>query len=118
MEKPDVTERIDHLAREVLLLSRNTLLVNLRFLDMALSQFRYSPYPLISVTGTEGRYIVYNPKELLLKYKDEKEEMTRCYLHMVFHCVFRHMYIHSLVDQEKWNLACVAPRLRRPHAAP
>ena len=105
-EKPDVTERIGHLAREVLLLSRNTLLVNLRFLDMALSQFQYSPYPLISVTGTEGRYILYNPKELLLKYKDEKEEMTRCYLHMVFHCVFRHMYIHSLVDQQKWNLAC------------
>ncbi len=106
MEKPDITERIDHLAREVLLLSRNTLLVNLRFLDMALSQFQYSPYPLISPVGTEGQYIVYNPKELLLKYKDEKEEMTRCYLHMVFHCVFRHMYIHSLVDQEKWNLAC------------
>ena len=32
--------------------------------------------------------------------------MTRCYLHMVLHCVFRHMYIHSLVNQDLWNLSC------------
>ena len=32
-------EQLDALARDVLRLSRNTLLVNLRFLDAALSQF-------------------------------------------------------------------------------
>lgn len=35
----ETTEKLNNLARDVLLLSRNTLLVNLRFLDMALSQF-------------------------------------------------------------------------------
>ena len=101
-----VIERLDKLARDVLLLSRNTLLVNLRFLDMALSQFEYVPNVLISPVGTEGKYLLYNPKEWLLKYKEEKEDTTRCYLHMVLHCVFRHMYIHSLVNKEYWNLAC------------
>ena len=34
-------ERMDALAQDILKLSRNTLLVNLRFLDSALSMFSY-----------------------------------------------------------------------------
>ena len=105
----EITEKeksINKLAHDVLVLSRNTLLVNLRFLDMALSQFKYLPYTYVHTVGTDGHHIVYDPKHLLLKYKDEKEEVTRCYLHMVLHCVFRHMYVHTLVDQRYWDLAC------------
>lgn len=98
--------KMDKLARDVLLLSRNTLLVNLRFLDMALSQFEYVAYPSVSIAGTEGKFLIYDAMKLLKKYKEEKEEVTRCYLHMVLHCVFRHMYIHSLVNQDLWDLAC------------
>lgn len=99
-------QKIDKLAQDVLLLSRNTLLVNLRFLDMALSQLEYVPNTLVSPVGTDGEHLVYDSRKLLLKYKNEKEEMTRCYFHMVLHCVFRHMYIHSLVIQRLWNLSC------------
>ena len=34
-------EKLNKLAKDVLILSRNTLLVNLRFLDAALSQFEF-----------------------------------------------------------------------------
>ncbi len=98
--------QMDKLARDVLVLSRNTLLVNLRFLDMALSRFTYVPSLYAYPVGTDGEVLAYNPKEVLLKYKQEKEEMTRCYLHMVFHCVFRHMFIHTLVNRDYWDLAC------------
>ena len=98
--------KIDRLAQDVLFLSRNTLLVNLRFLDMALSQFTFIPYSDAHPISTDGKYLAYNDIEWLKKYKKEKEETTRCYLHTVLHCVFRHMYIHSLVNQEYWNLAC------------
>lgn len=40
-------KKLDKLARDVLLLSRNTLLVNLRFLDMALSRLEL-------VAGAQG----------------------------------------------------------------
>ena len=43
---------------------------------------------------------------MLLRYREEREAVNRDYLHMVFHCVFRHMYIHSLVDRPLWDLAC------------
>ena len=92
------------LAREILLLSRNTLLVNLRFLDAALSQFVLTPASL--PFATDGQNLYYDPRHVLLRYKEEKEQSVRDYLHLVFHCVFRHMYIHTLVDQALWDLSC------------
>ena len=92
------------LAREILLLSRNTLLVNLRFLDAALSQITLTPAAL--PFATDGQRLYYDPRHVLLRYKEEKEQSVRDYLHLVMHCVFRHMYIHTLVDKALWDLAC------------
>ena len=92
------------LAREVLLLSRNTLLLNLRFLDAALGQFVLTPAPL--PFATDGQKLYYDPRHVLLRYKEEREQAVRDYLHLVMHCVFRHMYIHSLVGKSLWDLAC------------
>ena len=54
----------DQLAREILTLSRNTLLVNLRFLDAALSQFQWEPIETGTLM-TDGKYILYNPHHVL-----------------------------------------------------
>ena len=54
------------LAREILLLSRNTLLVNLRFLDAALSQFALTPASL--PFATDGQNLYYDPRHVLLRY--------------------------------------------------
>ena len=93
------------LAREVLKLSRNTLLVHLRFLDMALSRLRPVATDLAEL-ATDGQFLAYDPGFVLRRYKQAKELPVRDYLHVVLHCVFRHMYIHSLLDQPCWDLAC------------
>lgn len=100
----DQEQKLDQLAREVLLLARNTLLVNLRFLDAALSQFTLAPAdcPL----ATDGSHIYYNPRHVLRTYRREKERPVRDYLHMVFHCVFRHQFVDTLLDTDLWDLAC------------
>lgn len=48
--------------------------------------------------------MVYDPMHVVKRYAGEKEGVTRDYLHMVLHCVFRHMYIHT-ADSELWDLA-------------
>ena len=98
-------EKRNKLAADVLRLSRNTLLVNLRFLDMALSRLQPVATDLTTMC-TDGQYLAYDPSFILRRYKQEKEVPVRDYLHVVFHCVFRHMYIHSLMDQKCWDLAC------------
>ena len=97
-------QKMNSLARDVLQLSRNTLLVNLRFLDAALSRFELMP-SYETFFSTDGHYLFYNARYVLKRYKEEKEAPIRDYLHIVLHCVFRHMYVHTLVDQACWNLA-------------
>ena len=114
-ESMNDSEHINALALDILKLSRNTLLVNLRFLDRALSMFDYVSCPDGSIprTGvplggglaTDGKRIYYAPKWVLLRYRKEKEAIARDYLHMVFHCIFRH-FIKQGMDGRYWNLSC------------
>lgn len=97
--------KINKLASDLLKLSRNTLLVNLRFLDAALAQL----IPAIrdeGNMGTDGKYFIYNPRYILTQYKQEKEVSARDYLHSILHCIFRHMYVELAIDKEVWNLSC------------
>ena len=101
----DQEQRIDALARDVLKLSRNTLLVNLRFLDAALSQFKLFRIERDTLL-TDGQHILYNPRHVLACYKTAKEIPVRDYLHMVMHCVFKHMYMDPTLNRPFWDLAC------------
>ena len=98
-------EKLNKLAKDVLILSRNTLLVNLRFLDAALSQFEFFPIEE-STLLTDGKHILYNPRHILENYKTAKEIPVRDYLHIVMHCVFRHMYMDPRLNRPYWDLAC------------
>lgn len=80
-------EQLNQLALDVLKLSRNTLLVNLRFLNMALSQFTYHEIEDGTLL-TDGRYLLYDPKHILRCYKSAKEIPVRDYLHVVMQ-IFR-----------------------------
>ena len=98
-------EKRSRLARDVLRLSRNQILVNLRFLDAAL--IRLTPVESEAVPfATDGQYLAYDPRHVLLSYKADRAAPVRDYLHAVLHCVYRHMFVHSLVDQAAWDLAC------------
>ena len=98
-------EKRNKLAEEVLQLARNTLLVNLRFLDAALNEMNPVAVEEFSL-ATDGDVLAYQPTYVLKRYKEEREEIVRAYLHMLFHGVFRHMFVHTLVDQDLWGLAC------------
>lgn len=98
-------KKLKKIAADILRLSRNTLLVNLRFLDMALSRLKPVATDLTTLC-TDGEHLAYDPMFILRRYKQEKEVPVRDYLHVVFHCVFRHMYIHSLMNQTVWDLVC------------
>ena len=106
-EYEDQSYKIDALARDVLRLSRNSLLVHLRFMDMALS--RLEPEPSMDLTGdmaTNGERFLYQPVNLLKKFKKERESVVRDYLHLVLHCVFSHPFISTLINRPCWDLAC------------
>ena len=94
----------DGLAREVLDLARSTLLVHLRFLDLALSRFTPVSYP--GTLATDGQKLFYDVYYLLNAYRQEQNRPVRDYLHMVLHCVFHHLFTGPGIDRRCWDLAC------------
>lgn len=104
-EVDEKTERMIQVARDILTYSRNSLVVNLRFLDMALSQFQLHHCDH-STLLTDGRFLIFNPEHIIQLYKIAKEIPTRDYLHVVLHCVYRHMFMDPSIDRVYWDLAC------------
>ncbi len=103
-EKQIKTEKV---AAEIIQMSKNKLLVNMRFMDMALNQFRMSPRPdLTPFSACDGDVYVYDPVHILKAYMLDENLPIRNFLHSVLHCVFKHFYVNTLVDQTMWNLAC------------
>ncbi len=98
-------EKIEKLAREIIDLCRSSLIVNLRFIDMAVSRLTLLPQGT-ERTATDGEHYFYNPIHILRSYKKARELPIRRYLHTVFHCIYRHMFIGTLKDNRLWNLAC------------
>lgn len=98
-------KRFDDLSRDVLLLSRNILLVNLRFLDLALHQLELVSDKTDSLS-TDGKHLFYCSSWILEHYKNQKNIITRHFLHVVFHCIFRHMYGIPYGNKIIWDLAC------------
>jgi predicted metal-dependent peptidase len=102
----DLKFKIDALADEIFRISKISLVINLRFLDQAIS--RLSPLALYGSDSfsTDGVNICYDPIKLLKLYKKGRSYPVRAYLHMILHCIFRHFFVNMLVDRELWDLAC------------
>ena len=105
MLNEEQSTQMEELAKQILTLSRNTLLVNLRFLDLALSRLEHRQYEEPHLM-TNGKYLLYSPKSVLQTYRLEKEASVRDYLHIIFHCIFQHMYVDPSVNRLYWDLAC------------
>ena len=110
-----MTKDISELARSVLQLSRNTLVLHLRFMDTAISRLKWlsltdafaaAPELLGIRLATEGTVLLYDPLEVCRAYAADKASGPRSYLHLLLHCVFRHFEVSPTVQQDLWDLAC------------
>lgn len=104
-EIPDDTQA-EKLAKEIVLFSRDTLLVKLRFLDAAISQLKLQSKEEVSYLATDGQFLYYLPLQILRDYKTHPDSVARDYLHVIFHCLFHHLFVNKTVHKGYWNLAC------------
>ena len=107
------------LALSVLNVSRNTLSIHLRFMNLAISRLRWLSIPdavqempmlqpLLdeTVLATEGTTIFYDPMALCKLYAADKNNGPRAYMHLILHGVFRHFEVKPSVLHPLWDLAC------------
>ena len=88
----DAAARLEQIGREILGICRDELYFSMRFLDVALSSFVYVMDASVSPFGTDGYHMYFHPGELGGLYRENRILANRGYLHMVLHCVFRHMF--------------------------
>ena len=97
--------RLEGIGHQILNAARDELYPGMRFLDVALCSLAYQMDLSVSVFGTDGRAIYFHPQYLGGLYRNDRVLVNRGYLHMVFHCIFRHFAKYG-VNEFYWDLSC------------
>ena len=101
----ELAEYLDGIGRKILMVARDELYIGMRFMDVALSSFIYQMDLSIDMCGTDGMSIFFEPQKLGALYKENRLMVNRAYLHMVFHCIFRH-FLKTSYDELMWDISC------------
>lgn len=106
----ELTEKTEALAQKIWSLSRDRLLIHLRFLDVALSGLRLqarcgSDRISCDVNAPGAATIYYDPIVVIRLYKNNPNNIFRLHLHILLHCIFSHSYKYDRVEQELWDVA-------------
>lgn len=106
-------ERLGKLGQEILVLSRNEIYLSMHFFETAFPMLSYELLRSTQSFGTDGEKLYYNPKYLLELYDKSSVTVNRAYLHVLLHCLFRHLFKKeffegkaSKEDYTNWDLAC------------
>ena len=102
----DLKQQLINIGKTILQSSRNELYLSMRFLDIALSGLEYEMNLSTLYIGTDGNKILFNPRYLTQLYQNDTILVNRAYMHMLLHCVFRHMFHRNKRKEDYWNLAC------------
>lgn len=99
-------EELAQVCGEILKNARNELYLSMRFLDVALSSLYFAADPGADGMETDGTVLYYRPSALAGWYRKNRIYVNRIYLHMVFHCLFCHLWTRKKRAEDYWNLAC------------
>ena len=101
----EAAEKLKSLGVSILCAARDELYFSMRFLDVALSSFVYQMDSSVSPFGTDGAVMYFHPQQLGGLLRENRILVNRGDLHMVFHCIFRHMF-KRMEDERYWDLSC------------
>lgn len=94
---------------EILSAARNELYLNLPYLDAALCALAFQPGGGVTVSlATDGETLYYDGAFLSERYLRSRTAVNRAYLHVLLHCMLRHLGKKRGKAPELWDLACDA----------
>ena len=104
-----VKKDLTAIGQEILFTSRNELYMNLPYLDVALCALAFQPGGEVTTSlATDGRTLYYDGAFLADRYLRSRTGTNRAYLHVILHCMLRHLAKKKGKDPELWDLACDA----------
>ena len=109
LEKEQSVANMDSIGLEILFAARNELYMNLPYLDAALCALGFEPSGEITPSiATDGEMLYFNCDWLVQQYLRSHVSVTRAYLHVILHCMLRHLHKKRGKKSQLWDLACDA----------
>ena len=97
------------IGREILFAARNELYLNLPYLDVALCALAFQLGGEVTLSlATDGETLYYDGAWLSDRYLRSRVLTNRAYLHVILHCMLRHLGKKQGKAPELWDLACDA----------
>lgn len=95
------------IGRDILFTARNELYMNLPYLDVALCALRFQSGGGVTLSlATNGETLYYDGTYLAERYLRSRVFTDRAYLHVILHCMLRHLGKKRGRVPELWDLAC------------
>ena len=86
--------------------TRTELFVSMPFLGPAMGVLTHRMDLTTRLIGTDGETVRYSPAGLIQVYRRHPYVLTRFYLHLLLHCLFRHVFsAEEYADGEVWDLS-------------
>ncbi len=98
------------IAAHIWSLSRDRILVNLRFLDAALFAIaleeRAGTDGIASDIRAPGEAVIrYDAMAVIQRYKRAPNSIIRAHLHILMHCIFSHFHRYERMERDLWDVA-------------
>ena len=104
---PDKQRQIESVAFAILEETRSAALVAYRFMGPALYAMPFVSVPLKhAVLATDGRKCGFNAQKVIRSFRDNPNELVKSYLHLIFHCVYRHPFDARHPRRNWWDISC------------
>lgn len=126
---PDITHNTNVLASDILALTRDKVLINVRFANRAGAALPLKINNTEPGCSTDGRAAVFSTEFVLDAFAGNNNMLTHSYLHMMMHCLLGHITPPVNFDPLTWSVAadltvesailtldCKACSAARPHA--
>lgn len=92
---------------EILRSAQSELYLNFPYLDAALCGLQFHPGDGVTLSlATDGERLLYDPAYLSERFLRGMAHINRAYLHVILHCLLRHLSKKRGREPELWDLSC------------
>lgn len=104
--RPEIVQKTEKLTGRIFEVSANEIYLSMRYFHLAFHGVELVPNWQISSIGCDGDKIYYKPEYVISLYEADPIYVNRVYLHMLLHCMLKHMIKRGKREKDFWNLAC------------
>ncbi|MDO4621772.1 MAG: VWA-like domain-containing protein [Eubacteriales bacterium] len=98
---------LEQMGKKILEVIRNELFLSMHFMGPALNSLDLQMDLWTKTIGTDAVSVRFNPNYLYAVYLEHPYRLDRAYMHMLMHCLFRHMFSSDLYgERDLWDLCC------------